>query len=222
MRLFYSMRRASAGAGLLVAERFSMRLAVFGALCLAGLTACSGTSSHGAYGVGDPSLAAANPGGGTIVPFLTNGEAVLQALDAIAGRAGTPLRVTSISADRMNGLMVNVQQPAHHVNVDRYVVTADGALNGPTPVKLMSLDGGPITAAKVDARAFDPKAIGFANLTRTAREAIAKSGYSDARVTEWDIEGVAPDDRRFIYLESSRARPSAEVNAQLKIVGMHY
>jgi hypothetical protein len=118
--------------------------------------------------------------------------------------------------------MVNVQQPANHMNVDRYVVTADGALNGPTPVKLMSLDGGPITAAKVDARAFNPKAIAFANLTRTAREAIAKSGYPDARVTEWDIEGIAPDDRRFIYLESARARPSAEVNAQLKIVGMHY
>ncbi len=199
-----------------------MRTVAFAALCLAGLTACSAASPRGTYGAGDSSLAAANPGGGTIDPFLTNGEAVLQALDTIAGRAGGPLRVTSISADRTNGLMVNVQQPANHMNVDRYVVTADGALNGPTPVKLMSLDGGPITAAKVDARAFNPKAIAFANLTRTAREAIAKSGYPDARVTEWDIEGIAPDDRRFIYLESARARPSAEVNAQLKIVGMHY
>jgi len=192
-------------------------------LCLAGLAACSGASSgHGAYGAGDPSLAAANPGGGPIVPFLTNGDAVLQALDAIAARSGRPLRVTSISADRMNGLMVNVQQPAHHINVDRYVVTADGTLDGPAPVKLMSLDGGPITAAKVDARAFDPKTVGFTNLTRTVREAIAKSGYSDARVTEWDIEGIAPDDRRFVYLESARARPAAEVNARLQIVGMHY
>lgn len=199
-----------------------MRIVTLGVLCLAGLTACTATSSRGTYGAGDSSLAAVNPGGGTIDPFLTNGEAVLQALDAIAARAGGPLRVTSISADRMNGLMVNVQQPANHMNVDRYVVTADGALNGPTPVKLMSLDGGPITAAKVDARAFNPKAIAFANLTRTAREAIAKSGYPDARVTEWDIEGIAPDDRRFIYLESARARPSAEVNAQLNIVGMHY
>lgn len=199
-----------------------MRVAAFGILCLVAVTACSGASSRGAYGAGDPSLAAASPGGGPIVPFLTNGAAVLEALDAIAGRAGRPLRVTSISADRMNGLMVNVQEPAHHLNVDRYVVTADGTLQGPTPVKLMSLDGGPITAVKVDARTFDPKAVAFANLTRTAREAIAKSGYADARVTEWDIEGIAPDDRRFIYLESERARPSAEVNAQLKIVGMHY
>ncbi|MBV9332731.1 MAG: hypothetical protein JO146_01865 [Candidatus Eremiobacteraeota bacterium] len=199
-----------------------MRFTAFGALWLAALTACTGMSSHSAYGAGDPALAAANPGGGTIVPFLTSGDAVLQALDAIAGRAGKPLRVTSISADRMNGLMVNVQQPAHHQNVDRYVVTADGALNGPTPVKLMSLDGGPITAEKVDARAFDPKSVGFVNLTRTARQAIAKSGYPDARVTEWDIEGIAPDDRRFIYLESARARPSAEVNVQLTIVRMSY
>lgn len=200
-----------------------MRVAAFGILCLAGLAACSRASSaHGAYGTGDPSLAAANPGGGPIVPFLTNGDAVIQALDAIAARSGRPFRITSISADRMNGLMVNVQEPAHRINVDRYVVTADGTLDGPTPVKLMSLDGGPITAAKVDARAFDPNAVAFANLNKTAREAIAKSGYSDARVTEWDIEGVAPDDRRFVYLESARARPSAEVNAQLKIVGMHY
>jgi len=208
---------------LLVIERFPMRLAAIGIICLVALSACSGASgSRGAYGAGDPSLAAANPGGGPIVPFLTNGDAVLQALDAIAGRSGKPLRVTSISADRMNGLMVNVQEPEHHINVDRYAVAADGTLNGPTPVKMMSLDGGPITAAKVDARAFDPKAVAFANLTRTAREAIAKSGYSDARVTEWDIEGIGPDDRRFIYLESERARPAAEVNPQLKIVGMHF
>ena len=200
-----------------------MRSAAFGIVCLVGLTACSGGSSaRGAYGSGDASLAAANPGGGPIVPFLTDGNAVLRALDAIAGRSGRPLRVTSISADWMNGLMVNVQEPAHHMNVDRYVVTADGSLNGPTPVKLMSLDGGPITAAKVDARAFDPAAVAFANLARTARQAIAKSGYADARVTEWDIEGLAPDDRRYIYLESERARAAAAVNPQLKIVSMSY
>jgi hypothetical protein len=167
-------------------------------------------------------LAAPNPGGGPIDPFLTDGEAVLHALNAIAQHSGRPMRVTSISADRVNGLMVDVQQPAHHVNVDRYVVAADGTLTGPTPVKLMSLDGGPITAAKVDARAFDPNAIAFANLTRTAREAIAKSNYPDARVTEWEIAGIGPDDRRFIYLESARARPSAEINAQLKIVRMSF
>lgn len=199
-----------------------MRLAAFGILCLVGVTACSGASSRSGYPAGDPSLAAASPGGGPIVPFLANGDAVVQALDAIAGRSGKPLRVTSISTDRTNGLMVNVQEPANHMNVDRYVVTADGTLQGPTPVKLMSLDGGPITAAKVDARAFDPKAVAFANLTSTVRAAIAKSGYADARVTEWDIEGIGPDDRRYIYLESARARAAAAVNPQLKIVGMSF
>jgi hypothetical protein len=187
------------------------------------LAACSGSSSgHGSYGSGDPSLAAANPGGGPIDPFLTNGQAVLQALDAIAERSGKPMRVTSISADGVNGLMVDVQEPQHHINVDHYVIAPDGTLTGPTPVKLMSLDGGPITVAKVDERAFDPKAIAFANLTATVREAIAKSNYPDARVTQWELDGIGPDDRRFIYFESARARPSAEVNPQLKIVRMSF
>jgi hypothetical protein len=190
---------------------------------LSAVAACSGSSSaHGSYGSGDPNLAASNLGGGPIDPFLTDGNAVLQALDAIAQHSGRPMRVTSLSADRINGLMVDVQEPAHPINIDHYVVAADGTLTGPTPVKLMSMDGGPITVAKVNERAFDPKAIAFARLTQTAREAIAKSGYPDARVTEWELGGIGPDDRRFIYLESSRARPSAEVNAQLDIVGMHF
>jgi hypothetical protein len=37
--------------------------------------------------------------------------------------------------------------------------------------------GGPITAAKVDEEAFDPKAIAFANLAQTARDAIAKMQF---------------------------------------------
>jgi len=187
------------------------------------LAACSGSpSGHGSYGSGDPNLAAANLGGGPIDPFLADGKAVLHALDAIAQHSGRPMRVTSISADRINGLMVDVQEPAHHSNVDHYVVAPGGTLTGPTPVKLMSLDGGPITAAKVDQRAFDPKAIAFGNLTRTVREAIAKSGYPDARVTEWEFDGIGAGDRHFLYLESARARPSADVNAQLKIVRMQF
>jgi len=184
---------------------------------------CSGASSaHGSYGSGDPALAAANVGGGPIDPFLTDGHAVLQALDAIAQRSGRPLRVTSISADRVSGLTVEVQEPAHRINVDRYIVAPDGALSGPAPVKLMSLDGGPITAAKVDARAFDPNAIAFTNLTKTARTAIAKSGYPDARVTEWEFDGIGRDDRHFMYLESARARPSANIDARLHILGMQF
>jgi hypothetical protein len=200
--------------------RFGILAGLATACSLAG---CSGsTASHASYGSGDPDLAASNVGGGPIDPFLSNGKAVLAALDAIAQHSGRPMRVTSIGADRINGLMVDVQEPAHHINVDHYVVAPDGTLTGPTPVKLMSLDGGPITAAKVDARAFDPKAIAFARLTQTAREAIAKSGYSDARVTEWDFNGIRRDDRHFMYLESARARPSADVDARLRIVSMQF
>lgn len=199
-----------------------MRTAVF-LFITSALVACSGSSSsHGSYAAGDPNLAASNPGGGAIDPFLTDGRAVLAALDAIAARSGRPMRVTSITADRTNGLMVDVQEPAHHINVDRYVVSPDGTLNGPTPVKLMSLDGGPITAQKVDARVFDPKAIAWAHLTQTAREAIAKSGYADARVTEWEFDGIGVDDRHFMYLESARARPSANINARLQIIKMQF
>ena len=54
------------------------------------------------------------------------------------------------------------------------------------------MDSGPITAAKVDAEAFDPKAIAFARLTQTARDAIAQSRYPDARVTEWSSLGSGP------------------------------
>jgi hypothetical protein len=199
-----------------------MRKAVLLAIAFA-LVACSGGSGgHGSYGSGDPNLAAANPGGGVINPFLTDGQAVLSAFDAIAADSGRPLRVTSISADRINGLMVDVQEPAHHINVDHYVVAPDGTLTGPTPVKLVSLDGGPITVATVDQRAFNPKAIDFARLAHTAREAIAKSNYSDARVTEWELDGLGPDDRRYIYLESARARPVAVVNPDLKILRMQF
>lgn len=187
------------------------------------LAACAGSTGRGSsYASGDPNLAAANPGGGPIDPFLANGDAVLSALDAIAARSGRPLRVTSISADQMNGLMVDVQEPAKHINVDRYVVALDGTLSGPTPVKLMSLNGGPITARNVDARAFDPHAIAFAKLTPTVREAIAQSTYPDARVIEWEFGGIGPDDRKYIYLESARARPVAVVNPQLKIVRMQF
>jgi hypothetical protein len=202
-----------------------MRTIALAAICAfgLGLPACSGSSaSHGgSYGQGDPSLAAANPGG-TIDPFLTDGQAVIRALGAIAEKSGRPMRVTTIGADGVNGLMVDVQEPAHHLNVDHYVVAPDGTLTGPTPVKMMSMDGGPVTAAKIDAQAFDPNAIAFVRLTQTAREAIAKSGYADARVTQWEINGIGKDDRHFMYLESARSRPSANIDAHLNIIGMSY
>jgi hypothetical protein len=192
------------------------------ALSVLVLAACANHSSGSDYGTGDSSLAAANPGGGPIDPFLTNGQAVLRALDAIAQKSGKPLRITSISADEMNGLMVDAQEPTHHINVDHYVVAPDGTLSGPTPVKLMSLGGEPITATTVDARTFDPNAIAFARLRQTAREAIAKSGYPDARVKEWEFDGLGPDDRDYIYLDSARARPVAVVTPQMRIVTMRF
>lgn len=193
------------------------------ALAALALAACSSASSGGgSYGSGDPKLAAPPPEGGPIDPFLSDGQAVLKALDAIADRSGRPLRVTAMNADQHNGLSVDVQEPKNHVNVDHYVVAPDGTLTGPTPVKLMSLNGGPITAASVDRQTFDPKALGFARLARTAREAIDKSNFPDARVTQWELDGVGPDDRRFIYLEAARGRPSAEVNPDLTIVQMSF
>ena len=184
---------------------------------------CSGSSGGGsAYGEGDASLAAPNLGGGPIDPFLANGQAVLSALDAIAQKSGTPMRVTSMNADRTNGLTVDVQQPANHVNVDEYVVAPDGKLSGPIPVKLSAMHGGPVTAADVDAQAFDPKKIAFDRLAQTAKEAIVKSKFSDARVSEWEINGLGPDARKYIYLDAARGRPVAVVNNDLKIVDMRF
>jgi hypothetical protein len=186
--------------------------------------ACSGAGNgaHNSYGQADPKLAAANPGGGPIDPFLTDGQGVIRALGDIAQRSGKPLRVTSISADGVNGLVADVQEPNHHINVDHYVVAIGGTLTGPTPVKMMSMDGGPITAAKIDARVFDPNAIAFVRLSKTAQQAIAKSGYSDSRVTQWEIDGIGKDDRHFMYLESARGRPAANIDAGLNIIGMSY
>ena len=187
------------------------------------LAACSGKSGGGSsFGTGDPSLAAANPGGGQISPFLADGQAVLRALDAIAARSGQPLRVTSMTADRVNGLMVQVQEPSHHVNVDQYTIAVDGTLTGPTPVKLMSENGGPVTAADVDRKAFDPKLVGFSRLTPAVREAIVKSKFPDARVSEWDFDGTGPDDRRYIYFEAARARPVAVIDPHLKIIDVRF
>jgi hypothetical protein len=190
------------------------------ALALAGCSGSSGGDSS--YPAGDPNLAAPNVAGGPVDPFLSNGIAVLTALDAIAAKSGTPMRVTSINADRTNGLTVDVQQPANHVNVDEYVVAPDGKLSGPIPVKLSAMHGGPVTAADVDAQAFDPKKIAFARLAQTAKEAIEKSHFSDARVSEWEINGLDPDARRYIYLDAARGRPVAVVTPDLKIVRVQF
>ena len=195
------------------------------------LASCPAASAGdgSAYGPGDPKLAAPNPLGGPVDPFLTNGEAVLRALDAIAARSGRPLRVTAISANNVEGLTVDVQEPAHHVNVDRYVVAPDGTIADPKPVQVdpQAWDSeanvnAPVTAAIVDRQAFDPTVLGFARLAQTAREAIAKSGFSDARVTTWEFKGIKPSSPRWIYLEAARGKPVAQVDVHLKIVGFEY
>ena len=102
------------------------------------------------------------------------------------------------------------------------LVAPNGTITGPTPVKLSSLDGGPVTAASVDFEAFNPKSVGFARLSTTVKEAIAKSHYADAHVNQWEISGLGPDDRRYLYLESSRARPVAILRPNLTIADMRY
>jgi len=126
-----------------------------------------------------------------------------------------------MNADQVNGLTVDVQEPIHRVNVDRYVVALDGTLSGPTPVQLMSMGGsGPVTAKDVDRETFDPKAVGFERLARTAREAIAKSTYSEARVAQWEFDG--PNGRRFMYLQAPRGRPAAVLGPKLTIESMSF
>ena len=80
------------------------------------LAGCSGSSKGGdsGYGTGDPKLAAPAPGGSAIDPFLSDGHAVLRALDAIAAKSGKPLRITSIdcrSHQRADRPRAGAQEP---------------------------------------------------------------------------------------------------------------
>lgn len=193
------------------------------ALAAAFLGACGGAGGgSAAYGTGDPRLAAAAPGSRVIDPFLADGDAVLRALDAIEAKSGKPLRVTSMNADQINGLTVHVQEPRNHVNVDEYVIAPDGTMNGPKPVQLMSLGGGPVTAADVDGQTFDPRAIGFRRLSKTVAEAIAASKFDDARAFDWEITGVNPDDRRYIYFQAARGRPVAVVRPDMRLIRVQF
>ena len=197
------------------------------AAVLVSLTACSGAAGGGggaSFGEADPSLTAANPGNGPLNPFLANGNAVLKAFDAVEAKSGSPLRVTSMNADTMNGLTIDVQEPKNHVNVDQYVIAPNGNITGPAPVKLSMLGGGggPPTAKDVDRAAFDPRSIPFANLSQAVRDAIKKSTYSDARIANWEIDGIGPDDRRYLYLDASRGRPAAAISPKLTVVRMSY
>jgi len=201
------------------------RSVVIVSLLLAGCSAMSSGGSGSAYGSGDPTLAAPNLANGPPSPFLADGRAVLRALDAIEARSGRPLRVVSMNSDRATGLVVEVQEPYEHVDVDSYTVAPDGTLSGPAPVKLVSLGSGgnaPVTAAEVDLEAFDPRTVGFERLARTVHEAIVKSGFPDARVSEWQFDGIHPDDRRYLYLEAARARPVATLRRDMTLAKMQF
>lgn len=170
------------------------------------LAACAG--SHDGYGSGTN-------------PFLTDGDAVKRALASVGARLDGPLRVTNVTADG-SGLTLDVQEPKHHQNVDRYVVATDGTISGPVAVQEHSMDGGPITAAEVDTAAFDPSRIRFERLQATVREAIARSGDAETRVITWEMNGVERDDKRYLYLESQRARPVAILASDLTIENMRF
>lgn len=188
---------------------------------LAAVTACSGgkTGSPAPYGTGDPQVAAANPYGGPTNPFLTDGNAVLRALDTIGQRYPTPLRLTSISAQAAVGLTLDVQKPADKGHVERYIVSPGGKIMGPIPVKLV-VNGGLATRKDVDELLFDPKTISFTHLDAAARDAIARAKLGDARVYQWGLGGA----KRNIYMvvESLSDHRIALLDWQFHFVGeMH-
>lgn len=186
---------------------------------VAAVAACSNAAHANGpgYGSGDPKIAAVNPEGGHVSPFLADGRAVVRALDAVEARSGKPLRVTTISADRAS-LAINVQEPANHVKVDKYVVMPDGQIIGPTPVTMRSPTARPITAAEVDQMTFDPRGVPFARLEQTAREAIAKTTRPDCRISQWEFDGIKPDDRRIMYLFHPRFAPEAYIDQHLRVI----
>ncbi|MGA8534129.1 MAG: hypothetical protein WB615_08485 [Candidatus Tumulicola sp.] len=183
------------------------------------LVACSGSKGRSgpAYGTGDPSLAAPNSNG-SVNPFLTDGQAVVRALDAIEARTGKPLRVTLISANAMGGLTIDVQERASHGKLDRYQVAPNGTILGPVPEKLVTARGTVATAADIERQAFDPRALAFAHLAQTERDAIAKANDRGARVAEWDVGGIRPGDRRLIYIQTARGNLFAVIDPQFHIV----
>ncbi len=189
------------------------------AATIALLTACSGSKNAASvsYGTGDPKLGVAAVSG-AINPFLTDGQTVTRALDAVAARAGQPLQVTLINANAAGGLTVDVRSVARHGNLDRYLVQTDGKMLGPIPEKLVSPAGVVITPAQIARLVWDPKAVPFARLPQMEREAIEKSKLAGARVAEWDVGGIKPHDRRVMLLEGVSGRAIVVFDAQMNIV----
>jgi hypothetical protein len=182
------------------------------------LAACSGSKGTGdaPYGSGDPALGAPAPSG-SVSPFLTDGQAVARALDAVATKSGQPLRVTTIGANAAGGLTVDVLKSSANGNLGRYQVMPNGTIFGPIPEKLVS-GGGEVSAAQIQSRAFDPKAIAFVNLGRAERDAIAKSKLLGARVIEWDVSGLKAAERRALLLQAAGRQAVVQLDPQLNVV----
>jgi hypothetical protein len=166
-------------------------VAAAAAFVVAGLAACSGSkqAQTAPYGTGDPALAAMNPFGGPIDPFLTDGDSVQRALHTVAAHYHEPLRLTSISAHSNGALIVDVQLETNRGKVVRYIIAQDGKTLGPIPVKLLVM-GTPATPKDVALLVFDPNTIAFARLNAAARDAIKRSKLPDGRVSQWGLGGA--------------------------------
>ena len=167
-----------------------LRFAASAAAIVAVLAACSGSKSGDAtsFGTGDPKLAATSTDG-TVSPFLTDGAAVQRALGILQTRYGGTLRLTSISAHAMGGLIVDVQPPKDPGHIERYLIPGTGKMVGPIPVKLV-IDGAPATMSGIKLLVFDPSTIPFARLTTAAREAILRAKLAGGRVVQWGLGGA--------------------------------
>ncbi len=190
------------------------------ATTFAAFAGCSGSKSATApYGTGDPGLGAAGPTG-SVSPFLTDGQAVMHGLDAIAARSGQPLRVTQVTVNAAGGLIVDVREAAQHGLLSRYMVASNGTILGPIPVKLVS--GGVVrTAADIQHMVFDPKAVPFAQLARAERDAIAMAKLPSLRVSQWDVGGLGPHSRRVMLLENDNGRRIVVLDPQFHVAQIH-
>lgn len=174
------------------------------------------------YGAADPKLTAPNPTGGPANPFLTNGNAIVKALNAIAARSGRPLRIMNLEADTFSGLSAEVVEPRNHLHVDEYKIAIDGTMTGPFPVQLNGSDGNAPTVAGVDYNSLDPRIYRFASLANAVREAIAKSKTPDARVSSWQIDRAWGQYQWGLTMDAQRSRPNVSLRPDATIENISY
>ena len=181
--------------------------------------ALSETSPPQTSPFGAPDKTLKVPDGDDPNPMLTNGQAVLRALDALEKKTGKPLRVTSIVTVSGVGMTLHVQEPKHHSNLDEWVVRSNGEITGPTPVHITLMDSNDrVTDADVDRLTFDPRAIPFARLNKVEHEALAKAKLTDGRLSEWSFD----DQGYMISMESKRENANADVSPDLKLLRINY